>query len=54
MIRAAADLGVGIYPISPYFLEAPARAGFLLGYASMDEAMIAQGIERLARVITEA
>jgi GntR family transcriptional regulator / MocR family aminotransferase len=54
MIRAAADLGVGIYPISPYFLEAPARAGFLRGYASMDEAMIAQGIERLARVITEA
>lgn len=51
MIRAAADLGVGIYPISPYFLEAPERAGFLLGYASMDEHMIAEGIERLAKVV---
>ena len=53
MIRAAAERGVGIYPISPYFLEAPERAGFLLGYASMDEQMITAGIERLARVIGE-
>lgn len=51
MIRAAADRGVGIYPISPYFVEPPERAGFLLGYASMEESMISEGIERLAKVI---
>jgi GntR family transcriptional regulator/MocR family aminotransferase len=54
MIRAAAERGVGIYPISPYFLEAPERAGFLLGYASMEEKMIGEGIERLAKVICGA
>ncbi|MGH8516332.1 MAG: PLP-dependent aminotransferase family protein [Panacagrimonas sp.] len=48
LVAKAAAIGVGIYPISPYFIHAPKRAGFLLGYASMDEAAIAQGIALLA------
>lgn len=51
LIKQAADVGVGIYPIAPYFIHAPRRAGFLLGYASMDENMIREGIKRLARVL---
>jgi GntR family transcriptional regulator / MocR family aminotransferase len=52
IVERARELGVGIYPIAPYFVRPPRRAGFLLGYASMDEARIAAGIERLARVLS--
>lgn len=51
LIEQAAGAGVGIYPISPYFIHPPRRAGFLLGYASMDEASIGEGIERLADIL---
>ncbi|MFP3562542.1 PLP-dependent aminotransferase family protein, partial [Paraburkholderia sp. SIMBA_049] len=51
LIDAAAQAGVGIYPVTPYFLHAPRKAGLLLGYASMEEALIREGIERLARVV---
>ena len=51
LIAAAAAIGVGIYPIAPYFMHAPKRAGLLLGYASMDERMIEEGVERLSRVL---
>ena len=51
LIAKAASIGVGIYPISPYFMHPPKRAGFLLGYASMDEEMIGQGIALLAQVL---
>ncbi|MGH7803121.1 MAG: PLP-dependent aminotransferase family protein, partial [Candidatus Binatia bacterium] len=37
LIERAAERGVGIYPIAPYFIHPPKRAGFLLGYASMEE-----------------
>lgn len=50
LVERAADNGVGIYPIDPYFIHAPRRAGFLLGYASMDEHMIGEGIRRLSRI----
>lgn len=51
LIARAASIGVGIYPISPYFMHAPKRAGFLLGYASMNEEMISEGIELLATIL---
>jgi GntR family transcriptional regulator/MocR family aminotransferase len=51
LIAAAAQIGVGIYPVAPYFLHAPRRAGLLLGYASMDEPLIAEGIARIAKVL---
>lgn len=53
LIAKAAAVGVGIYPIAPYFMHAPKRAGFLLGYASMDERMIAEGVALLATVLKE-
>ena len=51
MIDRAMEAGVGVYPIAPYFIRPPKRAGFLLGYASMDEQRIAEGIKRLAEIV---
>ncbi|MET0152795.1 MAG: PLP-dependent aminotransferase family protein [Candidatus Binatia bacterium] len=49
VIERAAATGVGVYPAAPYYLRPPPRAGLLLGYASLDEAEIRRGIERLAQ-----
>lgn len=51
LISKAAAIGVGIYPIAPYFVHPPKRAGFLLGYASMDEDMITEGVALLATIL---
>lgn len=49
--RRAAEQGVGIYPVTPYYREAPKRAGLLLGFASLQEKEIEEGIRRLARLL---
>jgi GntR family transcriptional regulator / MocR family aminotransferase len=49
IVARAAELGVGIYGISPYFLKHPSHPGFLLGYSRMTEAGIKEGIQRLAK-----
>jgi GntR family transcriptional regulator / MocR family aminotransferase len=54
LIARAADSGVGIYSVAPYYLTPPRRAGLLLGYAGLDEAAIRTGIERLAMVVRDA
>ena len=51
MIAAAAAEGVGVYPVAPYYIEPPRRAGLILGYASLTEAEIRTGIRRLAAVV---
>jgi GntR family transcriptional regulator/MocR family aminotransferase len=43
--------GVGLYPVTPYYLKPPARAGLLLGYACLDEGAIRRGIAVLARIL---
>jgi len=52
MIAAAAAEGVGVYPVAPYYIEPPRRAGLILGYASLTESDIRTGIRRLAAVVT--
>jgi GntR family transcriptional regulator/MocR family aminotransferase len=54
LIAAAAERGLGIYSIAPYYLEHPRRAGLLLGYASLGEREIREGIALLARVLRES
>ncbi len=49
--RRAAEQGVGIYPVTPYYHEPPKTAGLVLGFASLQEKEIDQGIQRLARVL---
>ena len=51
VIARAAGVGVGIYPINLYYLRPPRRAGFLFGYASLTEAQIRAGIQRLSQVV---
>jgi GntR family transcriptional regulator/MocR family aminotransferase len=50
--REVARQGVGLYPLAPYYLRPPARAGLLLGYACLDEADIGRGIGVLARTLS--
>jgi len=49
--KRAAERGVGIYSVLPYYAEAPKKAGFLLGYASLTERDIREGVKRLAQAI---
>ena len=51
LVQRAAAAGVGVYPVAPYYLRAPRRAGLLLGYGSLEEADIRTGIERLGKVL---
>ena len=51
LARRAAEAGVGIYPITPYYLTPPAQAGFILGYSGLAAPDIRAGIARLARVL---
>jgi GntR family transcriptional regulator / MocR family aminotransferase len=51
VIAAAAKLGVAVYGISPYFLSAPSRKGFMLGYSRMKESDIREGVRRLSQVL---
>jgi GntR family transcriptional regulator/MocR family aminotransferase len=47
----AARAGVGVYSVDPFYLNPPKQVGLLLGYASMPEKQIAEGIRRFAAVV---
>lgn len=51
--KRAAQVGVGAYSAGPFFREPPAEAVLLLGYASLTEREIGEGIRRLAAVVDE-
>jgi GntR family transcriptional regulator/MocR family aminotransferase len=51
VVRAAASRGVGVYGISPYFLNRSSRAGIMLGYSRMSERQIQEGIRRLGELL---
>lgn len=51
LVSAAAEKGVGIYPIAPYYLKPPEQGGILLGYASMIEKDIRDGIHVLSKLV---
>ncbi len=51
IVATAAAAGVGVYPISPYYLSAPQSAGLLLGYGAMSERDIDAGIRLLGRAL---
>lgn len=43
--------GVRIYPVAPFYRTPPPRMGFILGYASLTERQIAEGVRRLAATL---
>jgi GntR family transcriptional regulator/MocR family aminotransferase len=57
VVAQARERGVGIWPVSPLYSEGTRlrrerRAGFVLGYASLQKAEIEKGIRLLADIIT--
>ena len=51
LIARAANVGVGLYSIAPYYARAPQRGGLLFGYAALTEAEIRAGIRRLGALL---
>ena len=47
VIAGAAERGVGIYGIAPYWLRKPRRTGIMLGYSRMREKDIGEGIREI-------
>jgi GntR family transcriptional regulator/MocR family aminotransferase len=54
LMRAAAELSVGVYPLGYSYIEPRALdEGLVLGYANLAEPAIEEGIRRLARALAE-
>ena len=51
IVRGAAQKGVGVYPVSPYYLHRAARPGLLFGFTALPPEEIYEGIRRLSEVI---
>ncbi|RNF84133.1 PLP-dependent aminotransferase family protein [Montanilutibacter psychrotolerans] len=52
-ILRARSLGLGLYPIAPYYLDPPDRAGLLLGFASLSVAEIGEAVRLFAACLRE-
>ena len=48
IVARAAQAGVGVYPVTPYYLDRPPAAGLVLGYAALNPSEIDAGITLLA------
>jgi len=59
LVKAARDLGVRVYPISPLYHPHPTGAalqrpaGLIMGYALLDEAAIEEGVQRLSAALRQ-
>jgi GntR family transcriptional regulator / MocR family aminotransferase len=51
LIVKAASRSVGLYRISHYYLKKPSRTGFMLGYTTLNEDEIREGIRLLSEVL---
>jgi len=47
----AREVGVGIYPLDPYYERPPRRPAFVVGYGSVKPADIRAGVAKLASVL---
>lgn len=52
VVARAAAAGVGVYPGAPYHLLTPAPPSILLGFSGLTEEEIAEGVRRLAAVLS--
>ncbi|HEY2463872.1 MAG TPA: PLP-dependent aminotransferase family protein [Steroidobacteraceae bacterium] len=50
-IGRARALGLGLYPIHPYYRERPARPGLLIGYAGLSVGQLKTAVELFARCL---
>ncbi|MCB8979374.1 MAG: PLP-dependent aminotransferase family protein [Ardenticatenaceae bacterium] len=51
VIEVAAQVGVGVYPAAPYFMNQPSPPAILLGFSGLSEPEIAQGVARLGEAL---
>jgi GntR family transcriptional regulator/MocR family aminotransferase len=51
LLRRAAAEGVGLQSTRQYYLRTPRADEYLLGYASLSEPQIREGVRRLARAL---
>jgi GntR family transcriptional regulator / MocR family aminotransferase len=51
VIAKAASRNVGVYRISQYYLKKASRTGFMLGYTTLNEDEIREGVRLLAEVL---
>jgi GntR family transcriptional regulator/MocR family aminotransferase len=51
LIDRAAQAGIGLYSVAPYYATPPSRAGLLFGYASLSEGEIRAGVRKLATLL---
>jgi GntR family transcriptional regulator / MocR family aminotransferase len=49
VVERAAARGVAVYPAAPYYASLRHEPALVIGYAGMEEARIAEGVERLAQ-----
>jgi GntR family transcriptional regulator/MocR family aminotransferase len=49
----AAERGVGVYSVEPYYVRPPKEAGLLVGYGSLNEREIRAGVRVLAEVVRD-
>jgi GntR family transcriptional regulator/MocR family aminotransferase len=53
LIAQGVEHGLGLYSVAPYYVAPPDRAGLLLGYASLHERDIRDGVAVLAGLVRE-
>ena len=51
VVEAAARRGVAVYGLAPYRISCEGRPGLIFGYATLDERVLAEGIEILAEAL---
>jgi GntR family transcriptional regulator / MocR family aminotransferase len=47
LIKRATTVGLGLYPVHPYYKKRPARPGLLIGFAGLSSAQLGTAIELL-------
>jgi GntR family transcriptional regulator/MocR family aminotransferase len=52
--QRAAQAGIASWPLSTCYQRKPQRGGLVLGYGSVDQKQIRDGVKRLAAIIRES
>jgi GntR family transcriptional regulator/MocR family aminotransferase len=52
-LTKAAAVGLGLYPVHPYYRIKPTRPGVLIGYAGLSSAQLRTAVELFARCLTD-
>ena len=51
LVAEARKFGVQVHPLGAYYVRRPVKRGLIFGYGAIDEAAIAEGVQRLRRAL---